>query len=270
MKLLSEMPEWCRQNMLSAEETGAERIDMKKRVVTAIFVAMLGMGITGCGENAIPSLTEEELQEIGEYTAVTLMKYDANRRSRLVDLQEKTVETPEMDAATEPPEESGIPETDAEEIENTAVIDKTEEFTASSAEEILGLPDGLRISFVEAEVCDSYPNDGEDNYFMLKATEERQLLVLHFQLNNETDQEMTVDIASGNTEFRLTVNENYKRTVLPTLLPDDLSTYIGSVPANGSIDTALVIEVEQQCIEEVTSVFLKLKNDTKTYTIQLF
>ena len=37
-----------------------------------------------CG-NEIPDLTEEESQRIGEYAAVTLLKYDANNRSRLVD-----------------------------------------------------------------------------------------------------------------------------------------------------------------------------------------
>ena len=40
--------------------------------------------MTACG-NEIPDLTEAESQRVGEYAAVTLLKYDATLRSRLAD-----------------------------------------------------------------------------------------------------------------------------------------------------------------------------------------
>ena len=41
------------------------------------------------------------------------------------------------------------------------------------------------------------------------------------------------------------------------------------VPAGETRTVVLVIEVEQQSDEEIASLSLRLKNDTKTYTIQL-
>ena len=55
----------------------------KNMVCGALLCAMM-LSMTACG-NEIPDLTEEESQRIGEYAAVTLLKYDANNRSRLVD-----------------------------------------------------------------------------------------------------------------------------------------------------------------------------------------
>ena len=56
-----------------------------------------------CG-NEIPDLTEEESQRIGEYAAVTLLKYDANNRSRLVD-PEVVIAKLEKEAAKEASQE---------------------------------------------------------------------------------------------------------------------------------------------------------------------
>ena len=55
----------------------------KNMVCGALLCAMM-LSMTACG-NEIPDLTEEESQRVGEYAAVTLLKYDANNRSRLVD-----------------------------------------------------------------------------------------------------------------------------------------------------------------------------------------
>ena len=245
---------------------GYERASMKKKIVAAALAILMCLGTTGCGENAIPNLDEEELQAIGEYTAVTLMKYDANRRSRLVELPEETTEPtePSEQVPQETPEPSGMAP-----VDETPVIDRADDTQESSMEEVLALPQGMRISYLGEEVCDAYPHDGEEHYFMLTATSGKKLLVLSFQLTNETEQEQSVDIASQNVEFRITVNDDYKRRAMPSLLLDDLSTYVDAVPAGETRTAVLVIEVEQQADEEITSLSLKLKNDTKIYTIQL-
>ena len=56
----------------------------KKRIVCGALLCVMALGMTACG-NEIPDLTEAESQRVGEYAAVTLLKYDANHRSRLVD-----------------------------------------------------------------------------------------------------------------------------------------------------------------------------------------
>ena len=58
---------------------------MRKRFVAALLMGMALM-MAGCG-NAIPEMTDEQLQEVGEYTAMLLLSHDVNYRSRLVDVE---------------------------------------------------------------------------------------------------------------------------------------------------------------------------------------
>ena len=60
-----------------------ENQNMKKVIVAFVSMLLMSLIITGCGKNQIPDLTEDEIKAIGEYTAFTLMKYDANHSSRL-------------------------------------------------------------------------------------------------------------------------------------------------------------------------------------------
>ena len=68
------------------KQTGKDRrmTENKKRIVCGALLCVMALGMTACG-NEIPDLTEAESQRVGEYAAVTLLKYDANHRSRLVD-----------------------------------------------------------------------------------------------------------------------------------------------------------------------------------------
>lgn len=74
----------------------------KNMVCGALLCAMM-LSMTACG-NEIPDLTEEESQRVGEYAAVTLLKYDANNRSRLVD-PEMVIAKLEKEAAKEASQE---------------------------------------------------------------------------------------------------------------------------------------------------------------------
>ncbi len=82
---------------------------MNKRNFAAILIAaVMCAGLAGCGENAIPDMTDEQVKMIGEYVAVTMMKYDANHRSRLVDLPEdKKPQPPTEPEATKEPSGMG-------------------------------------------------------------------------------------------------------------------------------------------------------------------
>ena len=50
-----------------------------KNIVCGALLCTMMLSMTACG-NEIPDLTEEESQRVGEYAAVTLLKYDANNR----------------------------------------------------------------------------------------------------------------------------------------------------------------------------------------------
>lgn len=244
----------------------------RKRSVSVLLAAvMLALGLTGCTENQIPDLTEEEMQAVGEYVAITMMKYDMNHQSRLMDLQtlseekaEESVDIPESGEA------AGMGE-----VEDTPVIDAvggdTQTANTYSMEEVIGLAEGVTLTFQSHTICDSYPegNDVLSAGFSLDASAGKKLLVLHFLLTNTTGQEQSIDLFSSDELYTITVNNEYSRRALTTMLLEDLTTYEGTLPAEGSSEVVLVAEVGEEMADNVTSVSLKVRNEEKEYTIQL-
>lgn len=253
---------------LGARRSAQMGINMRKRIAGVLTAAVLCLALSGCGSNQIPEMTGDQLQMIGEYAAITWMKYDAGNRSRLVELppeptpdpvqQEKPLPSDEPGQGEEPDQPEGMRPT-----EDTPVAGST-----FSMEEVLGLPEGFRIAYQEHELCDVYPNDQEDSFFSVTAVEGKKLLVLRFSVYNGSGQEQQADMLSGETAFQIVVNETFSRRAMTTGLLDDLATFQSTIPADGSASAVLLIEVEDGT--EISSVSLKLKNDSKTCTIQLF
>lgn len=246
---------------------------LRKKFRTGLTAAVLCMGLcfglTGCGENVIPELTDSEMQTIGEYAAITLMKYDASNRSRLVELPAEPV--PEVPEQAEPEKSPGPDESSGMgAVDDTPVTDMTGAEDPGSMEDVLGLAEGVSVSYVDAEVCDKYPHDEEIGGLAVSASEGKKLLVLRFRFTNHTEQEQSVDIASQKElSFRITVNGDYRRNAMTVLLLDDMTSLRETLPAGGSTEAVLTIEVELGSMEEISSIALNLKNVEKAYAIQL-
>ena len=236
---------------------------MRKKLVASILTFVLCLGLAGCGENQIPEMTAEELQAVGEYAAITLMKYDANNRSRLVELPEESVPTvpEESEANQEPEKPSGMSP-----VDDTPIVNSN----SYTMEEVMGLPVGISVSFSGYELCDSYPHDTKNDFFAISAVQGKKLLILQFAINNDTSQEQTVDLLSAGTVYQIKVNGTITRRALMTMLLNDMTTFADTLPADGSAEAVLIIEVEENVAENLSGVSLNLKNESKTYTIQLF
>ena len=89
----------------------------KKSVMTVLILAMLGL--SGCAENQIPDVSEEEMRAIGEYVAYTMVKYDVGHGSRLMDLP--PVE--EMDEQAPVPTRSPEETVGMDPVDDTPVVD---------------------------------------------------------------------------------------------------------------------------------------------------
>lgn len=239
-----------------------------KRFQAGLLAVVLCLGLAGCSENMIPDMTAEEMQLIGEYAAITLMKYDASNRSRLVQLPddawlEEEPETPPTPEQTEEP--SGMGETD-----DTPTVDMTQQVTGpGSMEEMLKMAEGMSVTYLGAGLYDVYPDSGEIGGFALTASSGKKLLVLSFQFSNGSQQEQRVDIPSQNMTFRINVNSEYTRTAMPAMLPDDMTAFTETIPAGESAGAVLIIEVGQGSMDEIQTISLSLKNDEDVYTIQL-
>lgn len=228
-----------------------------------LAAAMLLFGLTGCAENQIPDLTDEQMQQVGEFVAITMMKYDAGHRSRLMDLP--VIEETE-EAAPEPEKPAGMAPVDDTPVVDSAGIEAAEEEPEYSMEEVMGLPEGVSVLFTDTEICDNYP--GESDFFNMSAGEGKKLLVLHFSIANAGQQEQEVDLLSSGTVYRVTVNGEYSRRALTTMLLDDMTSYQGALPAGESTEAVLIIEIEGS-LSAVDSLTLDVKNGDMTRTIEL-
>lgn len=237
-----------------------------RKYVAAILAVTLAFAMTGCGENVIPDMTKEEVQAVGEYAAITLMKYDASNRSRLVELPEDV----KPDADTPKPPDSGQEPSGMRPVDDTPVVDGPGKDTEESDDlnVALGLAQGVTITYRGETVCDRYPTDQEAG-FAVPAAKGKRLLVLHFLLVNDTGEEQTVNLAAQKFTLRMTVNEEVSKQVLPAVLPNDLAALAEVIPAGGSAEAVILTEIDENLAADVRSISLKLKNEEDAYTIRV-
>lgn len=243
----------------------------RKAVKTMAAFCAAALFCTGCG-NKIPDMTQEQAQEIGEYAAGLLLRYDANYRSRLVDLamyEAAAEQKPEEITPVSQEPEGGMPP-----VADTPVISIGEGTNgavaqASSIEQNLGLPDGIAITYKGARIADSYPDTGESDIFALDAVEGKKLLVLDFMIGNQSQMDQPLDLLSINAVFNITVNGSYQRRALTTMLEDDLSSFMGTLSAGEEKNVVLIFDIAQDTASEINSIKLDIKNGATTSTIQL-
>ncbi len=241
----------------------------KKKGLVFLTVLSMVLGFTACGENAIPDMTEDQMQAVGEYAALIMMRHDANHKSRLVDLslleekKPKPADTEDSEESEEQAEPEGMKPTEDTPIENEAGQ------SVYSMEETLGLAEGLTLTYSEQEFCDQYPSEEGNDFFAVSASEGKKLLVLKFMLANTGAQDAEADILSSEAVFKVTVNGDYTRKAMTTMLLDDLPTYVGTVSVGESQKLAVVIEVEEERLEDISSIVLNLNCGEKSCTASL-
>ena len=245
---------------------------IKGFIAASAVVALL----TGCG-SSMPDMTADQEWAIGEYAGLTLLRYDAGNRSRLVPYEQVEERQQKLLAIKQRDEQQEMLQQDTENTENAGAEtpeimagENTESNTVGTMEAFFGLPEGVTISYVGSEVCDSYPEDNSENdYFSLDAAAGKKLLVLKFNLTNQSQEDQQIDILSQSNVIRIKVNGSVTRSALVTMLMNDLSTYRATVAAGENVETVLVADLDEDTAANLSTVTLQLTNDTNTYMVQL-
>lgn len=264
---------------------------MKNRKVFLMMLMCLTLMLTACGGKDQMNLTKEQEELIGEYAAITLLKYDAGSGSRLVDLSmvedqtgtaqeptgQETTESETMEPQAPPdadpadtsqsPEERLLPEDEREQLP-TAPDSRKEEQEFYSLAEFLELPEEVEISSQGYEVAQNYEDNGNAS-FSMAADEGKELLLLYFTLINHSGTTQQIDLLSRRDNYRIVVNEKNTAGALTTLLMNDLSTYRGSLGDGTEVGLVLVFETDSEKLQDIASLTLIAKNALKSYTIQI-
>ncbi|MDE6965191.1 MAG: hypothetical protein K2P30_16365, partial [Lachnospiraceae bacterium] len=200
---------------------------MRKNFKSGVIMVLSAVLMTGCG-NTIPEMTEEEQELVVEYAANTLLKYDKYYERKLIELtleQELAEDTVPKEEAMEETEEKPEKESSLKPDSEVTIIDNTGDAVSEniSIQKFLGL-DSVEITYTGNEVCDAYPEQGEDLFFIMNATAGNKLLVLKFQVKNVSGTETELDIAQSNTRFKVVV-DGKQTNALTTMLLNDLAYY---------------------------------------------
>ncbi len=239
---------------------------MKKRGLILITTAALSM--TACG-SAIPDMTEEQNAMVVEYAAGLLLKYDKNHHSRLVDEPEPEEEEVRSQEEEVPVQE---PQPEEEQTQETAVVDVSEEPEAvvyQSIEEFYGI-EGLAFRFMGYELKDMYPdNNSDEMFFAMNASSGCKLVVLHFNAENISGQDQSLDMLSVNGKFKISFNGESPKYALTTMLTDDLSSYQGTIAAGGTQQLVLVAELQEEKAQAIQTIELIMKSNEEEATLSL-
>lgn len=241
----------------------------KLRVMAILIAASM---ITGC-ENAIPELTEEQQDLVVEYAASTLLKYNKNYENKLVSIKEVEAEeqkAAEMKAAIEAMnklKEDAETEEKQNETAEAEVIESAEPQVPATLEEILQL-EQLSFEYTGYEAADDYPEQGEELFFVMSATEGNKLLVLKFQVSNKSDSEALLDMNQTGVRFKLAI-DGEEKNALTTMLLNDMAYYQGTIAPGESTELVLVWEIPEEKLQELSALELIVKSVDNIATISL-
>ena len=203
--------------------------------------AKLGMGLlfsalvltTGCGEKAI-QLTDEEEGLIVDYTAHVVSKFNTRQPDGLV-----YVDTSQEEEESEEPVETGA----EEETTEQDAVSQMGQNDGQAQEEVqpvsMTLTEALQIAGVDAQVTSTElrPSYEEGDYYAMDASAGKTFLVVHVTLSNQTAEDISVDLLSGQPQFGAEVNGAGAVSAEMTVLSNDLATYQGTLAAGGYADT---------------------------------
>lgn len=241
------------------------------------------MLLCGCG-NEIPDLEPEVSEQITEYSAALLLKYDSSAPSRL--LPEGTVtsvayvDPGSPNAAsyeTQPVEgESDIPVDDVPDVTSDDVIvtdATTGETSGGHSGDFNSFLAGLGVSMNYSgvyEVTDSYPEGDDVNpYFTMDASAGNKLLVLHFDLTNTSGSDMDVNLNTLNLRYRVSLNGGKNKFVMTTLLENDILSYVGTIPAGQTEDIIAICEISEEEAANIQNIDFTVRGDDFSSVISL-
>lgn len=268
-----------------------KRNSISKNIILLLTSAVVAASLTGCG-SAIPNMTDSQLEEIGDYAGVVLLKYDASHRSRLVDvsdyedLSEDEEEQAEEVSETENPEEKPEGKTDetttgeqtdelpeeTSDTENSApeVVDVSGETTEPEVQksfaEFVGFPEGVTVTCTGYEWADEYSGEGAESYFSIDASEGKMLLIVTYEISNGTGENLDVDFLNAGLSFKAGIGSETRAALPAWLLDDNLSSYVGTIQAGSYKKLVMLFEFGTDAAYSTENVNIIVRSTESSYT----
>lgn len=260
---------------------------MKKGRVLGLL-AMSAVLLAGCVDS-MPELTDDQSDIISEYAAGVLLKYSPNYNYKIVseeevaaamevmeELQEESATAQEQTETDVTTEEETKTETEAPDQTETSEENGTEsqdsgvEIVEGSADTDFAAELGIEnliLRYQSYELCSSYPNDNAG--FSVDAAQDKKLLVVHFDLESADGQDAECNLFAYGLHIKFNINDVVSADGLITMLPNDLATYMDTIPAGESADVVAVAEISDISDADISSLTIQMTTDSGSYAAKL-
>lgn len=212
---------------------------MKKKIIKIFAGAgVVLFFLTGCGSST--AFTEEQTTQMAEYMAKKILDYDKHYEEKLLS-PEPSEEAVEMEEAVEETVPSEKPAEEVKTKEDEVQAKEKAAKNQSSLSEVLGC-DGIKLQYKRYEVCQTYPKNGMDSYFIVEAGPLHKLMVVEFSLKNTKDKQVKLDTMSKQISYSLEVDSSSVKPSM-TLLSNDLQYLEETFSAGRTMNAVLVFEI---------------------------
>lgn len=245
---------------------------MKKYSCILISIMIISAMLCGCGVK-VPELSETEEAVVVEYATNILVKYSSvadrtllNNAELEVEI-EKEEEEKERLLKTKEMEKAYLQSMNTDKVKDDIVnTDKNEQneavnVTQKTVSEFVA-EDSISINYASYSLCASYPeNSVEDLFMTMDATDGHQLCVVKFWVENLSATEKELNMLNKQGRYSLCIDGGKVVQAQSTLLMDDLSSYVGTIPANGKEQMVLIFEVSEE-LSQIGTLDLIMKDST--------
>ena len=262
---------------------------MKKYKMLGVL-AISAVMFTGCIDS-MPELSSDESDMVAEYAAGLLLKYSPNYNYMLVSEDElaaalnqraleeqalveetettgETEEAPGETASKEETPETDLSEGEAEEPSEEAPAQMLVDMGADLVTE-LGLTEDVLLRYQSFEICDAYPQNAS-GFSGIDAKEGEKLLVMHFDLENDTDETIDCHFFDYELQLRVTINDTItKRAEEMPILPDDMMSFMGTLSPGEKTDVVAIAQIEELSDSDIMSMMLQITSSNGSCSIKI-
>ena len=235
---------------------------MRKNVKNLVFIVTAAIlplvYIAGCKKIDYGNAEEEK---VVEYAVNSVLKHD---RNYIVRLPERPKE-PETETTTVWISDNSQSGSNNQNPSGGNASDRPQPDMVS-ANDGFGL-DGFTVTEAGYELADRYPAGNEG--FSMVALNKNKLLVLKFNVTNNSQSAAALDMMGKNLSYRCVVNENKGVNVQVTALLNALNTYNGTFEAGESKEMVLVFQVSDEISANINNISLYVAKDSKTSVIAI-
>lgn len=239
---------------------------MRKRIFYKVALTAFCIGSLLCSSGCQSiDLDKEDEEQVVEYAANVVINHDKNYIVKMPHREKEEETTREWITGdvvintTQGSDEQGSSSSGgSSEEETTKGQSNTKPGTVVSVNDAFGFS-GFTVESAGYTVTDKYPEGNEG--FSMVATKGYDLLVLKFNVKNNSSETKSLDVLGMNYSYRCIVNNQARLNAQITALLNGLNTWEGNIEAGQSKELVLVFQVSEDISSGINSIDVSVIKD---------